>query len=860
MKHGHQLIIVALLIGLGLSSTAYAQEAPSETTEKPKKPRVVPPKLVSERPVVECAALPFDSKEKFKVSLIVSTEGKAEEIQLVKSSTTACSDLVINAVKNLSFSPAQVDEKPAAVRIRWTVLVKGPPKPKPPPKPTSDIEGKLQERGSRQVLPGLVVKLLPYNVQAITDKNGVFVFESVPEGPVTLLVPSYDHEEFQLELEVPLQEKLVLKLQPLPKSKYRISVERQRPDASRVIVSAKEAAEIPGGAGDPVKVIEVMPGVARVSAAGPNAGQIIVRGSAPEDTKNFIDGLPSPQLYHFGNLYSILQEVYIDTVDFRTGGFSVEYGDALGGILNLTLAPIPTDGSHFEADVNVYHTSIAGSTTIGDKWAVSAGVRRSYIDAILPAILEGSGAGADLIAAPVYYDYQVRADYNPDPKGQLRILAYGSDDKLAVEFAEPAAQDPQTTGFGINQRVHQIQAYYEYKFSRDFNLSAGITSGYQGVRFNIGEDRTFKLRVCPLVLRSEFGYRISNKLRLRAGVLGSTQNAGVKLNLPRRGKEGQVDDNGAGDEVFNIDVVAWQNRLDAWTELQYNPVKTVGLILGARSANWLGSFSDSAAEPRLTLYWQALENTQLSFGAGLNYQAPLPDETADQVGNPDLLAERSIYSVLGLKQQFSDIFSFNLQFFSKELSSLVSPVPFDFENPNQLPYDNAATGSVIGGEILAQLATERFTAWLSYSLSRSVRTDRPGEPERLFSFDQTHVLSFVSSVIFGAGFTGGVRVRYSTGNPFTPLTTGYYDASSDVYVPRPVGSPLSARLQDFFALDVRISKEFRFDNWLLETYLEVNNATNRENVENVGYSYDYSERSDINGLPLVPSFGLKAVY
>jgi len=71
---------------------------------------------------------------------------------------------------------------------------------------------------------------------------------------------------------------------------------------------------------------------------------------------------------------------------------------------------------------------------------------------------------------------------------------------------------------------------------------------------------------------------------------------------------------------------------------------------------------------------------------------------------------------------------------------------------------------------------------------------------------------------------------------------------------------LSVRLEEFFSLDVRVSKEFRFEDWLLETYLEVNNATNRENVENVGYSYDYKERNDINGLPIVPSFGIKAIY
>ena len=190
----------------------------------------------------------------------------------------------------------------------------------------------------------------------------------------------------------------------------------------------------------------------------------------------------------------------------------------------------------------------------------------------------------------------------------------------------------------------------------------------------------------------------------------------------------------------------------------------------------------------------------------------------------------------------------------------MSPTTFDPENLDQPPYDNAGEGRVLGAELLARLTLDRVTAWLTYTLSRSVRTDRSGQPERLFSYDQTHVLSLVSSVVLGAGWKTGLRMRYSTGNPYTPLTVGYYDANADVFVPRPAGPPLSDRIDDFFSLDLRVSKEFRYDNWILDVYLELNNATNRLNVENVGYNYDYTERNDINGLPIYPAFGIKGTY
>lgn len=828
-----------------------------KTSEQAKK--VTPPKLVSRKPVLRCNALPIKARKKVKVSLLVSEAGKPSEVTLLKGVDPACDKEVLLAVEGLEFVPARLGDATVAVRIRWSVSVEGPPKPKPPPIPTAAVSGVLREMGTRTVLPGLVVKLVPLKRETVSDRDGRFQFKDVPHGKVTLVVPSYDHEALRLEAEVPLAEALELRLDPLPKSRYKIVVRRPPPDVSRVIVSAKEAAEIPGGAGDPVRVIEVMPGVGHVSSAGPGAGQVIVRGSAPEDTKYFVEGMPSPQIYHFANIYSIFQEIYIAEIDFRTGGFSAEYGDATGGILNLTLAPIKTDDFHFVGDMNVYHTSVAASTPLGDHWAVSAGVRRSYFDAFLPAILESSGAGASLVAAPVYYDYQLRADYTPSPRTQLKLFAYGSDDNLSVDFSEPAASDPQTTGFGVGRRVHQVQATFKTSPSPDFSLRLGLMSGYQTLNFNAG-DRNFGLRVCPLVLRADADYQLSDVLKLRGGLFGSVESFAVSLDLSRSAKEGELNLPSASQEQFSIDVNGWSERIDGWAELRYEPTKEFGLIIGGRAARWLGNFSDAAFEPRGSLYWEVADGSRITLGGGLNYQAPSPDETADEIGNPDLDAERSAYVVAGFKQQVGEVFSVDIQLFAKFLGNLVSPTDFDLDNLDQVPYDNAGEGTVLGGEILARLALDRFNAWLSYSLSRSVRIDRPGKPERLFSYDQTHVLSLVSSVVLGAGWKAGLRMRYSTGNPYTPLKPGYYDSNADVYVPQPAGAALSARIEDFFALDLRVSKEFRFETWILNAYLEINNATNRENVENVGYRYDYSTRNDINGLPLVPSFGVKGVY
>jgi len=47
---------------------------------------------------------------------------------------------------------------------------------------------------------------------------------------------------------------------------------------------------------------------------------------------------------------------------------------------------------------------------------------------------------------------------------------------------------------------------------------------------------------------------------------------------------------------------------------------------------------------------------------------------------------------------------------------------------------------------------------------------------------------------------------------------------------------------------------------MLSLYLEVQNATNRKNAEAPAYNYDYTQRGWSTGLPLYPSFGIRAEY
>jgi hypothetical protein len=85
-----------------------------------------------------------------------------------------------------------------------------------------------------------------------------------------------------------------------------------------------------------------------------------------------------------------------------------------------------------------------------------------------------------------------------------------------------------------------------------------------------------------------------------------------------------------------------------------------------------------------------------------------------------------------------------------------------------------------------------------------------------------------------------------------------YDADEDDFDPDSGGSRI--RLPLFHQLDVRIDKTWTFDAWMLDLYLDVLNTYDHRAIEGSVYSYDFSQHAYFEGLPVVPTLGLKGSF
>jgi hypothetical protein len=220
---------------------------------------------------------------------------------------------------------------------------------------------------------------------------------------------------------------------------------------------------------------------------------------------------------------------------------------------------------------------------------------------------------------------------------------------------------------------------------------------------------------------------------------------------------------------------------------------------------------------------------------------------------------RGLQTSLGVEQQLSEQLSISAEAFHIDLADLITRRP---DASGRLQYQNTAAGSVLGAELLLRYdPDDEFFGWLSYTLSRSERRWAPGEPEVLFEFDQTHILALIASYRLGRGWEAGLRLRAVSGNPTTPCLSGLYTSFENGYL-CVNGAFQSQRSAPFYQLDLRIEKRWRLGQEAgITTYLEIINATARENEDAALYNFDFSQVGYVSSnLPLLPNLGLRADF
>jgi TonB family protein len=852
----------ALLVVCILSSGAEAQRARRSPAEAERAPLITPPRLIR---FVEADYPQIEGEEPVEktveLDLVIGKDGLVTEASVASSAGNAFDEAALAAARQFVFEPARKDWEPMAARIRYRYVfeLKAPAEAIT----TGWLSGKVLLAEDDSPVSAVVVEILSESDELVRDlvsgTDGTFVATDLEPGRYKVNILGGEYGDLQAEEEIAAGQvtQVIYRLGVKRKEAYRGLGETAVIDAPprevvKRTIDKEELTRIPGTRGDALRAVELLPGVARPPFG---LGLLIVRGAAPQDSESFIDGVPVPLIYHFGGLTSVYNSYMLERIDFYPGNFSVRYGRRTGGILEVTTRDPAQDRIHGVAEISVIDAFVTLEGPVTDKFSISGGLRRSFLDLILPHVVPDD---IGFRQAPVYIDYQLKLKLSPSKRDRIRISAYGSSDRLELILEEAQGDDPAIRGnTQLATSFYNNQIDWLRRVGDKVDQELAFNVGPSNIAFALSDEFRLEGTFMQTYGRAEWRYPITDKVRLITGLDVYTAPIDLTYVGPQpRSQEGAGSQQGslAGQEQVFADVSTTVVRPGIYLESDLRLGRFTQLILGLR-LDYFSEITAYSVDPRVTTIFTVRPDMRVKLGVGLFSQPPEFQESDATIGNPDLAPIQSVHVGAGWEYDAFPGARFGVEGFYKYLWD--RPVA----TPNgQAPfYVTQGIGRIYGGEFSMNLrpATGRqYFGYLSYTLSRSERKDGPLEPWRVFDFDQTHILTAAFVYNFPRNWEIGGTFRLVSGNPYTPVIGSIYDALNDIYIPID-GRVNSLRNPLFNMLDLRVQKKWIFQGWRLAIFLDVRNVYNKQNQEGIVYNYDYSQRTPLLGLPIIPSLGIR---
>ena len=891
-------LVAAFVSGIAVWS-ARAQDLAPPTRFPPEEPKPAPkltkaPQILkTAEPVYPPDALAAKIAADVSMNVDIDATGHVTKAEVTKPVGHGFDEAARDAVMQYLFSPAEVDGKPSPIRIGYTLHfvpkeveatpdggaeadggADAVPEAPPPPPPPPDIvvaTGRLREKGTRDPLAGAEVSVVIHTPEGIdksavvvggTDADGRFEVRGQPGAGMRVIVSDLRHEPcikdlsaLEVRADKPATLDCLVPKSGEPLYETTVKAKKPAPAVTRYELAQPELTTVPGTFGDPLRVVQNLPGIARTPFG---LGALIIRGSAPGDSGIYVEGFRIPLLYHFLIGPGVLAPELIDRIDFFPGNFGVNYGRVTAGIVDVGIKTSPSPRLHGDVDINLLHSAAHVEGPIADGWTGSISARRSYIDVLLPLVLPSNVT----TVAPVYYDYQAGANRDV-PGGRVSLFAFGSSDTLKVISTDPRQGN---IDLGVDLGFHKLFAIWTEAL-RDWTNKLSPSVGYERQRLGLGA-LAINRSAYILALRDELSRPIGKRLTVRIGFDGEQRFDSLYFNVPA-----QPDSRLYGEAVpmpvqrtVPLDTAAGGLFADATWDVGGG----VTVIPGIRSDGfrYVGQ-NRLTFDPRVVVRWKQNDVHTWKAGAGIFHQMVEPQLLNPEVGNPHLPPIWADQYSVGFLHNVTQKITLDTTLYYVRRHDLPVPPP---------PFTSDGRGRSYGAEfILKHDFTERFFGWISYTLSRSEQTvyavNAPrqnsvdgtvqgtgqGQPTWFpTDYDQTHNLIAVASYALKS-WRFGTRFRLVTGAPTTPMMEGAFDADMGMDVCR-AGPTNSVRKPTFSQLDFRIDRTWTFRAWELGVYADLNNIYNAKNPEGTIYDYRCRTSEPIRGVPFYPILGIRGTF
>lgn len=616
-----------------------------------------------------------------------------------------------------------------------------------------------------------------------------------------------------------------------------VEARRDSPRVSEQVLDRERVLQTPGTFEDPVRLVQALPGVAVTPEYSPTAGDLAVRGASPRESRYLLDGIELPYLYHFNGYSSVFHTRLLDELALQPSTFGAQWGDATGAIVETRSVRARPDRVHGSLNLNPIMAGAATEIPIAEAWAVRASARRSFLDLF---------AGDDeeqYTVFPSFWDYFGRIEHNSGSGAAWSAFGFGAGDHYERYAGEPTLLDPyeKTVNpvFALDKSYHAAGLTHAHVAGSTRVAGTLAWTGYY-VKGTLPEAREEE-QEHKIQLREELTSVVDPRFTMTGGANATLSHSAIVVVTDRAWGEVEREAPLLGRGVAG-GAETWRLRGGAFAEGRFalGPVRFVpGLRVDGDSLTGSVVF-----DPRANLRWTLAQDTRIRLAAGIYHQFPDDDLLLAPFGDPGLEPARSIQVAGAFETAIAGRLEATVEAYHSWGDNLVET---DVGEAPETGVEGRAYGVELG---LRYRIRTLFFASATGSWSHS---ERDGA---LADYDQPYTLNVLASWTFLPGWNAGLRLRYATGLPYTPIVDGNYEAQDDSYTPV-YGETNAGRLPDYAKIDAHLEKRFDVGRTDITLYAEVWYVPEFANTMYLAWRYDYDDVAEVHGPGFVPLLGIR---
>lgn len=272
-----------------------------------------------------------------------------------------------------------------------------------------------------------------------------------------------------------------------------------------------------GGEVDIIKVMQLMPGVARGTEGTTG---MFVRGGDADQNLVLLDEATVYNVGHLFGFFSVFNSDAIKDMTMIKGGFPAHYGGRLSSILDIRMKEGNVNEFHGQGGVGLLSSRLTlEGPIIKDKMSFLLSGRRTYIDQVFKLVGQ---------TIPYYfYDLNAKLNYKFSDKDRLFYSAYLGNDVLKydeqIEDRDSVTGQPDTTnlfdfGFTLGNITNTLRWNHIYNDKLFSNVSFITTSFKYDIRGSyLDNNLLIKSRIQDFGLKADWQLYQKEELTFRFG-------------------------------------------------------------------------------------------------------------------------------------------------------------------------------------------------------------------------------------------------------------------------------------------------------------------------------------------------------